>query len=75
MTGKITQNGCLEIERQGAWRKQLCPHAPLSNLLCCGDWCPLFQDSQPTSEGTSLRLCSGEVLRFEKFDDERLLDF
>jgi hypothetical protein len=41
---KIDKDGYLWIERAGKMKKQFCPYDSI-NEGYCGDWCPLFDDS------------------------------
>jgi hypothetical protein len=52
---KIDNEGCLWIERAGKMKAQICPYD--ENWTGCGDWCPLFDDSDITDPQEGLGLC------------------
>ena len=71
MIAKITIDGSLLIKRGKVFKEQVCPYNP-SPKYFCGDWCPRF--GEPENFGANdmrIKLCDGESLRLESFEDER----
>ena len=42
MKGILDNEGLLSVNRRGKWTAQWCPHLETAR---CGDWCPLFWES------------------------------
>lgn len=69
---KITEDGCLELERKGYMRLQHCPFYLNSvQVKCCGDWCPLFGEpvEENNSERSYLTICNNKTLCGEITDE------
>ena len=58
MKGIIENDGCLSIWRNGVAKLQHCPFNDLNAI--CGDWCPLFDDSDVDID--ELRICQNKRL-------------
>jgi hypothetical protein len=65
MKGSIDKDGFLSIVRKNVTQKQFCPHGRESER--CGDWCPLFDDSD--ADIGEIRIC--ESIRID-ITDQRL---
>jgi hypothetical protein len=66
---KINKGGYLWIERFGKMKEQFCLYSDIAN---CGDWCPLFDDSNimPNGQG-DLGLCKREYCDVEIKDERK----
>jgi hypothetical protein len=66
---KIDKEGYLWIERFEKMKEQFCPYSDIEN---CGDWCPLFDDSNimPNGQG-DLGLCRREYCDVEIKDERK----
>lgn len=65
MKAKINNDGNLEIERKGTWRKQEC----MNIFKYCGDHCPAFFEIGEEDTPDIVRTCTGAV--HEIVEDER----
>jgi len=77
MNGKITKDGCLEIQRnnKARFQEQYCPFD--HKAAYCGEWCPLFgevmnykYDNAEQGNYFLLELCGGKDLIFDEFSRE-----
>jgi len=72
MKGKITNDGHLHIWRGDAYKQQHCAY---KEDWICGDMCPLFKepatDIPSFPKSTLLGMCSGVLIHFDEFEDER----
>lgn len=69
MKAIISKEGTLSVERHGSMRKQYCPHNMDSrSSVMCGDWCPLFNESE--LDRGYLYLCVGSPIIGE-IEDKR----
>jgi len=83
---KIAENGWLNIERAGTFKKASCPYSRNSegdNPASCGDWCALFGEPETlsginktmarlTKPTIILKICKKDfVIEKENFTDER----
>jgi hypothetical protein len=76
---KIDEGGYLWIERFGKMIEQFCPFSydkslKAANQKNCGDWCPLFDDSNiiPNGQG-DLGLCKREYYDVEIKDERKYI--
>lgn len=71
MRGKINNQGDLEIERAGVFKKQWCPYS--TGMAECSHFCPLFGEPRrdPFIDQITLSICYNKTLFFDSFTDER----
>lgn len=61
----------LLIERKGNWKAAWCIKSDAEGV-CCGDWCPLFDEPEYDNDEVVLRICSrGFEINKNDFVDER----
>lgn len=65
MTGKIDKGGYLLIKRRNVFKPQFCPHGDDA----CGDWCPLFDDSD--ADIGEIQLCNGKRITVKRAKGEK----
>ena len=77
-SGKIDSKGMLHVSRIANLKQTCCPYGEAINIngtiryAFCGDWCPHFSElDKLASKKTQLELCSGTIMLFEEFSDER----
>lgn len=83
MKGKINNEGILEIERAGRFKKMECRiaglgfgdlgHDPMACL--CGDDCPHFGEPEYYEKRhVIIEICQSRFLSFDEFEDQRKSD-
>ena len=63
MKGAVGPGGELKIIRNGLLRKMTCPYAA-PQPRCCGEWCPLFDDSD--KDIGEVQLCNGNRIFMQR---------
>ena len=67
MKGRITEEGCLVIDRVGVAKQVTCKY---KNGFRCGDHCVAFGEPHKAGKGFQLMICDDSLL-FESLEDQR----